>query len=250
MIRFNFINSILHNKHIVLSFAIIGTSERERNLFFIIFCPTYDFLCTICRYLAFSSLPSTLAQHKLSFIMKEVLNSGQIKRSLGKLYRDIRSSLPEKGNVAIIGIRTRGETIANRLYDKIQADFPKKFFPKLKLYSGVVDITFYRDDLAKRKGVPLVKATEIDFDIDNAWVILVDDILETGRSARAAIDAIHNYGRPSIVKLAVLIDRGGRELPIAADFTGRQLAVPYKDRIQLKLEENDGCEGAYTVRKQ
>jgi len=189
-------------------------------------------------------LPATTSPHRLSGIMKEVLDAAQIKRAIETLYRAIRDALPEKGTVALIGIRTRGETLARRLSKKLVRDFPER-----EINLGVLDITFHRDDLSRRKGVPLVKATEIDFDIDDSWVLLVDDVIETGRSIRAAMDVIHSYGRPKVLRLGVLIDRGGRELPIAADFTGKYMEISPKQRIQVWLEENDDCEGAYTIKK-
>jgi len=94
----------------------------------------------------------------------------------------------------------------------------------------------------------MVRATEIDFDLDDCWVLLVDDVLQTGRSVRAALDALHDFGRPGVVRLAVLIDRGGRELPIAADFVGKAVDAPEAARVQVRLEENDGEEGVFIVR--
>ncbi|KKK93698.1 hypothetical protein LCGC14_2690290, partial [marine sediment metagenome] len=114
---------------------------------------------------------------------------------------------------------------------------------------GILDITFYRDDLSRRRGVPLVRATEIDFDLDDTWALLIDDVLQTGRSIRAALDALHDFGRPKVVRLAVLIDRGGRELPIAADYVGKSLRAPAGQRVQVKLKENDAQEGAYVFKK-
>lgn len=188
-------------------------------------------------------MPAPFGGRRLS-AMKELMDAGQIKRAIARLYRGIRESLPKKGTIGLIGIRTRGETLARRLQDRMTGEFPG-----LTVNLGVLDITFYRDDLSRRKGVPLVKATEIDFDIDDIWVLLVDDVIQTGRSVRAALDAIHSYGRPEVLRLGVLIDRGGRQLPIAADFIGKKMTIPPGQRIQVKLEENDGKEGAYCTRK-
>jgi pyrimidine operon attenuation protein/uracil phosphoribosyltransferase len=112
----------------------------------------------------------------------------------------------------------------------------------------VLDITFYRDDLSLRKGMPLVRATEIDFELDGKVVLLVDDVLQSGRSIRAALDAIADFGRPQAVRLAVLIDRGGRELPIAADFVGACVKVPPDARVQVHVKELDGDDGAFLVK--
>jgi len=177
--------------------------------------------------------------------MKQILNEKQVDQTIDKLYRAIVKALPEDIPIAIIGIRTRGETIAGRLVGRLQEDCPE-----LNILHGILDITFYRDDLSRRCGVPVVKATEIDFDIDDCCVVLIDDVLHTGRSIRAALDALHDLGRPRIIRLGVLIDRGGHELPIAADFAGTKLTdIPVKDRIQVRLKENDGQEGAYIIKK-
>jgi pyrimidine operon attenuation protein/uracil phosphoribosyltransferase len=174
--------------------------------------------------------------------MNRLLTAHQVNRALARLYDAIAKSLPPDGRVAVVGIRTRGETLAARIVQRLRDDFPNRHFDH-----GVLDITFYRDDLAMRRGMPLVRATEIDFDLESTFVILIDDVLHTGRSVRAALDALHDFGRPTVVRLGVLIDRGGRELPIAADFIGRRLAAPDNKRVQLKLKENDGEEGVFII---
>jgi pyrimidine operon attenuation protein/uracil phosphoribosyltransferase len=173
---------------------------------------------------------------------RRLLDDRQVARALDRLCRAIRKELPPEGRIAVIGLRTRGETLAARIVDRL-----RRALPTLAVDRGVLDITFYRDDLARRRGVPLVRATQIDFDLNDAWVLLVDDVLQTGRSVRAALGAIHDFGRPRVVRLAVLIDRGGRELPISADFVGQALHVPPGRRVQLKLKENDGEEGVWII---
>jgi len=101
-----------------------------------------------------------------------------------------------------------------------------------------------------RSGAPLVRATEIDFDLDDKWVLLIDDVLHTGRSIRAALDALSDFGRPKVIRLGVLIDRGGHELPIAADFIGKKRSVPKGQIIQIRLKENDDKEGAYIIKEE
>jgi len=174
--------------------------------------------------------------------MKKVMNAQQIEAALARLYKAVVAALPTESKVAVIGIRTRGLTIADRLVERLREK-------KLNAARGALDITFYRDDLARRRGAPLVRATEIDFDLDDTWVLLVDDVLQTGRSVRAALDALHDFGRPKAIRLAVLVDRGGRELPISADFVGHRLKAQSDRRVQVKLKENDGEEGVYIVRK-
>jgi pyrimidine operon attenuation protein/uracil phosphoribosyltransferase len=174
--------------------------------------------------------------------MKRILTARQVQRALDRLYECVLPELPDGGRVAVIGIRTRGETLAGRICERLCGE-PTG----CEILHGVLDITFYRDDLARRRGAPLVRATEIDFDIDETWMLLVDDVLHTGRSVRAALDALHDFGRPRVIRLAVLIDRGARELPIAADFVGRKLQALPTQRVQVRLKENDGEEGVFIL---
>jgi pyrimidine operon attenuation protein/uracil phosphoribosyltransferase len=174
--------------------------------------------------------------------MKPIMTADQVGKAFDELYQAAVSHLPSDRPIAIVGVRTRGEVLARRFVERLTRDNPG-----LSVDFGILDITFYRDDLSRRRGVPMVRATEIDFDLDDAWVLLIDDVIETGRSVRAALDALHDFGRPKFVRLAVLIDRGGRELPIAADFVGKKYKPPRGGRIQLKLRETDGQESAYLV---
>lgn len=174
--------------------------------------------------------------------MTKVLNAKEVDEAIRQLYQRVLEQLPEDDHIALIGIRTRGDTLARRLVERLGSDFPDR-----RIEYGVVDITFYRDDLSRRRGAPLVRATEIDFDIDDIWLLLVDDVLQTGRSVRAALDALHDFGRPRAIRLAVLVDRGGRELPISADCIGRTVRAEPGQRVQLKLKENDGEEGVFIL---
>ncbi len=171
--------------------------------------------------------------------MKRLLTARQVENALNRLYRQVESHLNQEQSLAVIGIRTRGETLARRIVERLQAKRDKS------IDYGVLDITFYRDDLSMRKGIPLIRATEINFDLDGKIVLLVDDVLHTGRSVRAAMDALVDFGRPKAIRLAVLIDRGGRELPIAADFVGATVKAPTNASVRLHLKENDGDEGAF-----
>jgi len=174
--------------------------------------------------------------------MKKLLAAAQVRQAIDRLYGSVVRKFPKDSPIAVIGIRTRGETLAGRIVQRLAKDKPH-----LRVNHGVLDITFYRDDLSRRRGAPLVRATEIDFDLDDSWLLLVDDVLQTGRSVRAALDALADFGRPKVVRLAVLIDRGGRELPIAADFVGRKVEAPEGKRVQLHLKETDGEEGVFIV---
>ena len=175
--------------------------------------------------------------------MTRKLTGKELEIALDHLYDSIVAALPADARIAVVGIRTRGETLARRIVERLEQD------KGVGAEYGVLDITFYRDDLSRRRGAPLVRATEIDFDLDGTWVLLVDDVLHTGRSVRAALDAIHDFGRPDAIRLAVLVDRGGRELPISADFVGRSIDAPAGSRVQVKLKENDGQEGVFIIRR-
>ncbi len=177
--------------------------------------------------------------------MNKILDEKQVAQAVDRLCEIVASAIGDKQEVAIIGIRTRGESLARRLLARLQSRHPS-----LEVEMGVLDITLYRDDLSRRRGVPLVRATEIDFDIDDRWVLLVDDVIETGRSIRAALDAIHDFGRPRVIRLAVLIDRGGRQLPIAPDYVGHRAIVEPTQRVQVRLKENDDTEGVFIIEKQ
>ena len=144
-------------------------------------------------------------------------------------------------NLAIIGIKTRGDTLAKKITSIIE-DIENK-----KVYSGAIDITLYRDDLSEVAKQPMVKANEIDFEIAGKNVILIDDVLYTGRTVRAALDALMDLGRPSTVQLAVLIDRGHKQLPIMANFIGKKIATAKKEIIKVKLEETDGKDEVLVV---
>ena len=174
--------------------------------------------------------------------MKRILTEQQVHEAIATLFACVQDSLPADQTVAIVGIRTRGETLARRLVERFRSTYKDRLF-----HYGVLDVTFYRDDLSRRRGFPLVRATEIDFDLDDCWLVLVDDVIQSGRSIRAALDAIHDFGRPRVIRLAVLIDRGGREVPIAPDFTGVRVDAQPGQRVQLLLQEIDGKEGVFIL---
>ncbi len=139
-------------------------------------------------------------------------------------------------DLCIIGIRTRGVYIGKRLVDMI------KKIENVEVPLGVLDITLYRDDVDSIDKQPIVKETDIPFDITDKKIILVDDVLFTGRSTRAALDAIMDFGRPQYIQLAVLIDRGHRELPIQADFVGKKVFSSLKEAIEVNLKEIDNID--------
>jgi pyrimidine operon attenuation protein / uracil phosphoribosyltransferase len=170
--------------------------------------------------------------------MKVLLNAKQIDTILNKLTSRIVADIPEGIEIAVIGLRSRGEIVAQRLAkrlsEKIGAEIP----------CGTLDITLYRDDLnsPKKGSQPQVRTTEITFDINDKLIILVDDVLHTGRSARAAMDALIDLGRPKAIRLAVLVDRAGREFPIQADYAGYKADAQPEKSVQVLLKESDNKE--------
>jgi pyrimidine operon attenuation protein/uracil phosphoribosyltransferase len=158
---------------------------------------------------------------------------------LQRLCREIAAAFGNNEDMALVGIRTRGLHLAQRLavmlQDNLQREIPL----------GALDITLYRDDLSELSGSPIVRPTEIPFTLRDRTVVLVDDVLFTGRTIRAAMDALLDHGRPDRIWLAVLADRGGRQLPIQADFMGLKLDVPLDRRVSVKMQEVDGVDGVY-----
>lgn len=168
--------------------------------------------------------------------MKSLLTAEQINQLLGVLADRIVADSPADTEIAVIGIRSRGEILAQRLSARL-SDKLSKLVP-----CGTLDITLYRDDLNSPQGdtQPHVRTTEIGFDINGRIVVLVDDVLYTGRSARAAMDALIDLGRPEAIKLAVLVDRKGREFPIQADYAGYKSDAEPGKNVQVLLVESDG----------
>jgi pyrimidine operon attenuation protein/uracil phosphoribosyltransferase len=168
--------------------------------------------------------------------MKVILDSEQIEKILEDLASRIISETPGELDIAAIGIRSRGEILAQRLSGRLSQQLGKK------VPYGTLDITLYRDDLNSPQSAdqPQVRTTEIGFDVDDKIIILVDDVLYTGRSARAAMDALIDLGRPKAIKLAVLVDRIGREFPIQADYAGYKTDVEPGKLVQVNLVESDG----------
>jgi pyrimidine operon attenuation protein/uracil phosphoribosyltransferase len=167
--------------------------------------------------------------------MRTVYDVSDVRRTIVTLVDRIASSFSAASPLNIIGIRTRGEILAERLALGLRS----RGFERID--RGVLDITLYRDDLSEIGPKPMVRPTEINIDINAHPLLLVDDVLFTGRSVRAAMDALSDFGRPAAVRLAVLVDRGGRELPIQADFVGLTLQnVPGDHRVNVKLSEIDG----------
>ncbi|MFQ5481341.1 MAG: bifunctional pyr operon transcriptional regulator/uracil phosphoribosyltransferase PyrR [Nitrospinaceae bacterium] len=166
--------------------------------------------------------------------MKPTLVAEEIQRALTRIAHEILERNKGTRNLALVGIRTRGVTLAKRLVNKIEE------IEKVKPPLGILDITLYRDDVGTGKQNPVLMATDISFPVEGKTIVLVDDVLFTGRTIRAAIDALMDFGRPRGVQLAVLVDRGHRELPIRADFIGKNLPTSRSMRVQVQLQEDDG----------
>lgn len=164
-----------------------------------------------------------------------LLDADGVRATIEHLTQQIAADLPADHPVGIIGIRRRGEVLARRLVKELRGRYTGR------LDAGSLDITLYRDDLAELGPQAIVRRTEIDFDLSGRHIVLVDDVLYTGRSVRAALDAIIDLGRPRAIRLAVLVDRPGRELPIQADYVGIQ-ARPAQGAVTVLLQEFDGIE--------
>jgi len=168
-----------------------------------------------------------------------LLDAEAIERTLARIAHEVIERNPSLGELALVGIQTRGVPLAQRLRRRIAE------FSGVEVALGSVDITFYRDDVRVRGGEgplhaqPVVRATRLDFPLEGMTCVLVDDVLYTGRTIRAAIEALFDYGRPARVQLAVLADRGHRELPIRPDYVGKNLPTARGQRIQVQLVEID-----------
>jgi pyrimidine operon attenuation protein/uracil phosphoribosyltransferase len=163
-----------------------------------------------------------------------LLTGDDIRRAISRIAHEIVERDRDISHLAIIGIRSRGDVLATRLRDAIQAH------ERALLPLGSLDITLYRDDLTRIGYAPVVHESAIEFPVDDKVVVLVDDVLFTGRTIRAAMDALVDYGRPRAIRLAVLVDRGHRELPIRADHVGKNVPTKPTDDVRVHLVEVDG----------
>lgn len=171
-----------------------------------------------------------------------ILSAPEVRTNLERMSRQILRQNKTSGALALIGIRTRGLFLAKRLREIIKRSEGKE------VPVGEMDITLYRDDLNALLPHGKVDHTRIPFDINNKTIILVDDVLHTGRTVRAAVDHLIDLGRPKAIHLAVLIDRGGREFPIAANFVAKKISLPMNGQVRLKLKEVDGKDEVVVTR--
>lgn len=165
-----------------------------------------------------------------------VLDADDMRRTLVRITHEIVERNDDAEHLAVVGIHRRGAILARRIHALLSEQLGRE------LPSGDLDIAFYRDDLGRRAEQPTVHATRLDFDLDGTTVILVDDVLFTGRTVRAAIEALFDYGRPAKVQLAVLADRGHRELPLRPDYVGKNLPTSRAERVNVHVAELDGVD--------
>jgi pyrimidine operon attenuation protein/uracil phosphoribosyltransferase len=178
-------------------------------------------------------------REKAKILDKETLN-----RTIMRMAHEILEKNKGTKELCLVGIRNRGVYLARRLADCIEN------IEKERIAVGALDITLYRDDLTLVAAQPLVRKTEIDFDLTDKNIVLVDDVLYTGRTIRAALDALIDLGRPKSIQLAVLIDRGHRELPVRADYVGKNIPTSQSEAVEVRLEEVDGQDEAVIMERE
>ncbi|PKQ28707.1 MAG: bifunctional pyr operon transcriptional regulator/uracil phosphoribosyltransferase PyrR [Candidatus Anoxymicrobium japonicum] len=166
----------------------------------------------------------------------KVIDAEDVARVVTRISHEILERNRGVEDIVLVGIRTRGVFLARRLATVIER------IEGCAIEVGELDVSFYRDDIASRGGAANVGVTRIDFDINDKRVVIVDDVLYTGRTIRAAMDALMDFGRPRVIQLAVLVDRGHRELPVRADYVGKNLPTSGNERVKVSLEEIDGTD--------
>jgi pyrimidine operon attenuation protein/uracil phosphoribosyltransferase len=174
-------------------------------------------------------------------IKSKIMDEQDIARTVARLVYEILEKNKGLEDIVIVGMRTRGVYIAERIVQKLQEVENKK------VPLGILDVTLYRDDFRTALKQPQVQITDIPFTIDNKNIVIVDDVLYTGRTVRAAMDALMDFGRPASIQLAILIDRGHRELPIKADFIGKNIPTSQGEEIRVHVKEIDGVDAVYLV---
>ena len=171
-----------------------------------------------------------------------LMDASAIHRALTRIAHEILERNKSMDGLCLVGIRTRGVPLAQRLALTLERIGDRK--PPV----GVLDINLYRDDLSRIADHPILRKTEIPFELDGAKIVLFDDVLFTGRTIRSALDALMDLGRPDWVQLAVLVDRGHREVPIRADYVGKNVPTAHHEQVEVRLEENDGVEEVVLIR--
>ena len=165
-----------------------------------------------------------------------VLDGDSMRRTLVRISHEIAEKNPDTEKLAVVGIHRRGAVLARRIQELLVADLGHD------VPIGDVDISFYRDDVGSRAEQPVVHSSHVEFGVEGLTVVIVDDVLYTGRTVRAAIEALFDYGRPAKVQLAVLADRGHRELPLRPDYVGKNLPTSLEERVNVRVQELDGID--------
>lgn len=163
-----------------------------------------------------------------------IMDAAAIQRALKRIAHEIIEQNADLKSVVLAGVPSRGVEIARRIAELIRE------IAKIEVDTGVIDVAMHRDDVGKRAELPMVRASKLPMSLESRTLVIVDDVLFTGRTVRAALDAISSFGRPVRIQLAALIDRGHRELPIRADYVGKNLPTAAREQIQVRLQETDG----------
>ena len=173
--------------------------------------------------------------------IRQILDADEMNRAITRIAHEILERNKGTDRLVLIGIRTGGAYLAERFRERIQS------IESGSILLGLLDITLYRDDLSEVGSQPTIRETEINFDVNKKKVVLVDDVLFTGRTVRSALDAIVDFGRPELIQLAVLIDRGHREFPIKPDYVGKNIPTSKHEKVVVKFKEHDGEDGVVVV---
>lgn len=174
-------------------------------------------------------------------IKSTIMDKAQMERSIHRMAHEIIEQNRGLEKIRLVGIRSRGVPLAQRLSEYL------RLIEGQDIPVGILDITLYRDDLSTISHQPVIRGSELGFEIEDSVIVLVDDVLYTGRTVRAAIDALLDFGRPKQIQLAVLIDRGHRELPIKADYVGKNVPTSREEIIKVEFEETDGSDSVHIV---
>jgi pyrimidine operon attenuation protein/uracil phosphoribosyltransferase len=174
-------------------------------------------------------------------IKAKIIDEEGLTRIITRMAHEILEKNKGSQNLVLMGMKTRGEFLGQRIFEKI------KEIEKIELPNGVLDVTLYRDDFRTRLKQPQVSVSNITFDINEKDVIIIDDVLYTGRTVRSALNALMDFGRPRTIQLCVLVDRGHRELPIRADYIGKNIPTSNQEEIKVKMKEIDGEDAIYLM---
>lgn len=174
-------------------------------------------------------------------VKAKLVDNPGLQRIITRMSHEILERNKGSNNIVLMGMRTRGEFLANRIHAKI------KEIEGIELPLGVLDVTLYRDDFRTRMKQPEVSVSNITFDVNGKDIVLIDDVLYTGRTVRSALDALMDLGRPHTIQFCVLVDRGHRELPIRADYVGKNIPTSIDEEVKVKMEEIDGEDAIYLV---